>query len=46
MGPAREFLKIIERRETVINERLFDADPEPYRAVEAAGGPSVQRTVQ
>jgi hypothetical protein len=37
MGPAREFLKIIERRESVINERLFGADPEPYRAVEAAG---------
>jgi hypothetical protein len=34
MGGAGEFLGTIERRETVINARLFAREPDPFRAVE------------
>ncbi len=33
MRGAGEFLKTVNRRELVINERLFDADPDPFRPV-------------
>jgi hypothetical protein len=34
MRGAREFLATIARRETVINERLFGRDPDPFRGVD------------
>jgi hypothetical protein len=34
MRGAREFLQTTNRRELVINERLFDGDPDPFRVVD------------
>lgn len=34
MGGARDFLATIRRRESTINQRLFDRDPDPFRPVD------------
>jgi signal transduction histidine kinase len=34
MGGAREFLATIRRRESIVNQRLFACDPDPFRPVE------------
>jgi hypothetical protein len=34
MGGAQEFLATIRRRESAVNRRLFDRDPQPFRPVE------------
>ena len=34
MGGAREFLATVNRRESVINARLFAREPDPFRSVD------------